>query len=187
MRNESVSKWRENNPDKRSDYRKRDKLKRRLRNLSVLPEPNEPLNENQELIIKQINEKTFIMPQQWSWIRLKDKEKITQEQLRDLEISFFNKDKLNYQLLKRGFENSKVRNLEFNIDITDIVIPDKCPFFNIPFNKGRFTHSIDRIDSTKGYVKGNIQIISRQANVMKMDSTKEELINFAKGVLSILS
>jgi hypothetical protein len=69
MRNESVSKWRENNPDKRSDYRKRDKLKRRLRNLSVLPEPNEPLNENQELIIKQINEKTFIMPQQWSWIR----------------------------------------------------------------------------------------------------------------------
>ena len=34
---------------------------------------------------------------------------------------------------------------------------------------------IDRIDSSKGYVKGNVRVISKRANTLKNNATIEEL------------
>ena len=90
---------------------------------------------------------------------------------------------------------AKKNGTEFNIDADDIQIPERCPILNIPIvrefrgggnkNKGpRATSpSIDRLDNTKGYVKGNIQIISHKANVMKNSATPEELLQFAFWVI----
>ena len=73
------------------------------------------------------------------------------------------------------------------ITIEDIHIPDKCPYLQQPFDftgKGSpWTPTLDRIDSTKGYIKGNIQVLSWKANAMKSNATKEELILFAKAIL----
>lgn len=77
-------------------------------------------------------------------------------------------------------ERSKLFNLEFNLTIDDIVIPSICPILGIPIRivsgEGRTWDgpSIDRIDNEKGYVKGNIIIVSDEANVMKSDSTQRE-------------
>jgi len=82
------------------------------------------------------------------------------------------------------------RNLEFNITEEDIIIPTHCPILGIELTfirgKGRIQSnaSIDRIDSTRGYVKGNIQIISDLANRMKQEATREQLITFATGILN---
>lgn len=43
----------------------------------------------------------------------------------------------------------------------------------------------DRKDSTKGYTKDNVWVISLIANSMKWSSTKEERVLFAKWVLSL--
>lgn len=79
---------------------------------------------------------------------------------------------------------AKKKNIEFNIEKTDIVIPKLCPILKIPFNHSRYQGrrfngaSIDRIDPTKGYIKGNIQVISDLANRMKANATIEQLKEF---------
>lgn len=72
---------------------------------------------------------------------------------------------------------------EIDISLSDIPeIPEHCPVF--PWIKilVRIGHrhrsdsspSLDRIDSSKGYVKGNIRIISWRANLLKNNGTLQE-------------
>lgn len=80
------------------------------------------------------------------------------------------------------------KGLEFNLELSDIVIPEKCPLLEVPFHFGTkecydYSPSIDRIDNSKGYVKGNIQIISMKANAMKNSASLEELYTFCKNIL----
>lgn len=74
-------------------------------------------------------------------------------------------------------------NLDFDIEVPDIVIPEICPVLKVPlYLKTKFAPSLDRIIPSKGYIKGNIQVISRKANLMKQDATQEELERFADWV-----
>lgn len=70
--------------------------------------------------------------------------------------------------------------LEYDLTHDDIVIPDTCPIFDIPliFDGRKRTDnsaSIDRIDNSKGYVKGNVVVVSYKANRLKSDATLDEL------------
>lgn len=63
----------------------------------------------------------------------------------------------------------------FNLTKADINIPEVCPVFEKPFDEvGGW--SVDRIDSSVGYVRGNVQTISWRANQLKRDATYEELV-----------
>lgn len=71
-------------------------------------------------------------------------------------------------------------NLDFNITEDDFEIPKYCPILGIKLSQVRSSHkdknaapSLDRIDTTKGYVKGNIAVISFQANRYKSNMTNE--------------
>lgn len=61
-----------------------------------------------------------------------------------------------------------------------------CPYLNWPLThtagKAKTLASLDRIDSADGYVKGNVQVVSYLANMMKSSATKTELLLFAEGV-----
>jgi len=67
------------------------------------------------------------------------------------------------------------KGLEFNLTYTYLlsICPDKCPVFNVDFmfigNKqmNSISPSIDRLDPTKGYVEGNVVIVSLKANAIK--------------------
>jgi hypothetical protein len=89
-----------------------------------------------------------------------------------------------YMVIKAR-KRAKLMGYDFNIDESDIVIPKRCPLLGIELINGigkgtqgemrdHFV-SIDRIDSSKGYVKGNVWVISYRANRLKADATLEEL------------
>jgi len=93
-----------------------------------------------------------------------------------------------------GSANTRAKefNLPFNIISEDIKLIKICPLLKIPLEYGntkieKYSASLDKIDPQKGYVKGNIQVISMLANQMKSSANKEELIIFSKNILNFYS
>ncbi len=83
-------------------------------------------------------------------------------------------------LYSNAKQRAKKSNIPFTITKEDIEIPDTCPVFGFPLKReDRETWmnapSIDRIDNTKGYIKENIIVVSRRANILKKDATIDEL------------
>lgn len=87
-------------------------------------------------------------------------------------------------LLNASKQRAILKNREHSITLEDIKelypIDGKCPVFgfDLEFNSEGFKEtspSIDRIDSSKGYTKDNIQIISWKANRLKSCATVEDL------------
>lgn len=90
---------------------------------------------------------------------------------------------LKQTLYKLAKGRARKKGLEFNIELKDIHIPKKCPILKVPLIcSTRYSPSIDRIYPDKGYVKGNIAVISALANSMKANATPQELLIFAKNI-----
>lgn len=92
-------------------------------------------------------------------------------------------------------QRAKDRGLPFAITAAGIAIPKLCPVFKVPLAAkesgvrglgiaNRYCMSLDMIDPTLGYIPGNIQVISGLANAMKNNASREELVLFARWVLS---
>lgn len=95
-----------------------------------------------------------------------------------------NKEKSMWKAAKK---RAVEKNLIFDIEVEDIVIPPHCPILGIPLEMnnggpGRNSPSLDKICPLSGYTKNNIQVISYMANTMKCDATTEQLLAFADWV-----
>lgn len=82
---------------------------------------------------------------------------------------------------------ARAKGLPFNIDLSDIHIPETCPVLGIPLSLGTGRHvpsspSLDRLIPELGYTKGNVNVISMRANMVKHNSTYEELEKVYKWV-----
>lgn len=82
-------------------------------------------------------------------------------------------------------DNALKRNIEYNISneyIWDLFIAQnrKCALSNIELTfknkKNKGTASLDRIDSSKGYIEGNVQWIHKHINKMKTDFNQDYFI-----------
>lgn len=96
-----------------------------------------------------------------------------------------------YSGLREHFRRVKKRDKNYNITLDDLLeIWDKqnkiCVYSGVKLNHPNdggsniFKASLDRIDSDKGYVKGNIQFISVVCNYAKNNMTHEEMLEFCK-------
>jgi len=72
--------------------------------------------------------------------------------------------------------------IPFNLDPDDVIAPDYCPVLGIALHKGQgmgpkdYSPSVDRIDPSKGYVKGNVLVVSQRANRIKQDASPSEIL-----------
>lgn len=86
---------------------------------------------------------------------------------------------------------------EHSLTIEDIrsLMVSVCPYFGIKLSYQMNSHgkipfnaaTIDRIDSTKGYIPGNVRIISWGANRLKSNLTDKQLLTLAKNILRLHS
>jgi hypothetical protein len=85
-----------------------------------------------------------------------------------------------YQLWNLAKQRAKAKGLEFTITPDDIVIPERCPILgvvlerNTGYGPSPRSPSLDRIEATKGYVSGNVAVISYRANAIKSDANAAE-------------
>jgi thymidylate synthase ThyX len=85
--------------------------------------------------------------------------------------------------------NAQKRNISFSLAPGDVEWVTHCPILGLELEYSSSlsdndnSPSIDRIDSRKGYERGNVWVISSLANRMKNDADKDNLIKFAKGIL----
>jgi hypothetical protein len=90
-------------------------------------------------------------------------------------------------MFRRARSRAKRTGREFSITEADVVIPERCPVFNIPLVVGRKdfreaegggrenSPSLDRIRNELGYVHGNVAVVSWKANAMKSKHSLEDL------------
>lgn len=157
---------------------KRARITYELRTSGILPKLGEPLNDEQQNILDYVSEnyeipiksfltkyKHLVSPEYNLWYRIKT------------AIQKNNKR-------KHGEEF-------FNINVDDIFIPKYCPYLGIELStniedcRSINYYTLDRIDSSKGYVKDNVQVISYLANTMKNNSTLKQLITFSENVIKL--
>lgn len=94
-------------------------------------------------------------------------------------INLWAKDHYEKNYLKRMWYGAKARakreNLPFEIEVSDLIIPEFCPILGIKLEirgeNRESSPSIDRIINKGGYTKDNIKIISSRANRLKSDAS----------------
>ena len=90
----------------------------------------------------------------------------------------YRKDNIEKSLFYSAKFRAKTNNLDFNIEMEDIVILDKCPVLGIEISTSKEKNnspSLDRIIPSLGYTKGNVRVVSWRANWIKNNMSAEEV------------
>lgn len=105
---------------------------------------------------------------------------------RGVRVSWFNKFK----------SNAELRGLDWDLSLDDIADlmesqNSKCCLtgWSIEFPESghpqKAPASIDRVNSNLGYIKENVQLVTRQVNMMKQAYTQEEFIKVCRAVAKL--
>ena len=74
-----------------------------------------------------------------------------------------------YGMFYAARKRANAKGLDFSISIEDVVIKDSCPCCSQPMVRP----SLDKIKPSLGYVKGNVEVICFDCNVIKSYGTAE--------------
>ena len=95
---------------------------------------------------------------------------------------------------KRGLPHASHAELKAEINRQIKASNNHCPIFGTKFERntssrgaGDTSPTLDKIIPSKGYVIGNLQVISAKANRIKNDATPEELMLVAQHSMRIIA
>lgn len=141
---------------------------------------------NRDNILQRVKERSSTMKEELSAYHKVYRE-INKEKLASIDYSNKRKNP-ELDLYRRIKARAHKQKLDFDLKLSDIIIPEFCPVLHIPLFIGEGiaspnSPSMDRIDPTKGYTKDNVQVISYKANTMKSNANEVDLLLFAYWVL----
>lgn len=97
-------------------------------------------------------------------------------------------------LIRLARRRALKQGLPFDLTPEDIHVPEFCPALGIRLERnvggraqGKRSPTLDRIDPRKGYVRGNVIVLSAKANQMKSTGAPEELERVAAFVRQLVS
>lgn len=87
------------------------------------------------------------------------------------------------RLIREAKYRAKRAGIPFDLQPEDVVIPARCPALGIRLSFGggntyaarSNSPSLDRIDHAKGYVKGNVIVVSNLANGIRQRATPTDI------------
>lgn len=85
-------------------------------------------------------------------------------------------------MVYRSRVRAKKKGIDHSISLEDVVYTERCPVLDIPLNwfSQKYAQddspSLDRVIPERGYIKGNVIIISNKANRIKQNATSEEIL-----------
>jgi len=166
----------------------------KLKILKIILLPQSIKNRNKVLYKCKCDCGKYVNRERWSMLRFKSKNtscgcvfsETGKNHFRyrgcgDLPMSHFT-------AIKSGASERKIK---FNISIDYIwelflLQNKKCKLSNLPIKFGNkrgkvpTTASLDRIDSSKGYVKGNVQWVHKHINLMKWDLDEPQFLKYCE-------
>ena len=96
-----------------------------------------------------------------------------------------------YRMFIDAKERAIQEGLPFDIELDDVVIPCVCPLLGIDIHKDSEklcdnSPSLDKLIPSKGYVKGNVLVVSYKANRIKSNASIDELMTLTENLHNIL-
>jgi len=108
---------------------------------------------------------------------------MTPLELKRVRMRKYRKAFPNFTLLALAKQRARRSGLPFNLSAEDIVIPRLCPVLGCALKHGRNKRPIDqsptldRIRPNRGYVKGNVIVISALANRIKSTANWKQILS----------
>ena len=94
-------------------------------------------------------------------------------------------DRIRGYIIRNSKYCAKRRGIPFDLKYTDFELPEYCPILGVKIEYGSESNgnspnhaTLDRIDNSKGYIPGNVMIISRLANAMKNEANFDQFQKF---------
>lgn len=109
------------------------------------------------------------------------------------EVYISESDRIKGYMLRNTRYTAKRRGISCSLHYSDFEIPKFCPILGVPLtymceSDGNHPYhaTIDRIDNSKGYEKGNVIVISRLANAMKNSANFELILKFCNNMPKLI-
>lgn len=145
-----------------------------------------------QIVLEHPNRKEYIEKSNKNKLEKSQEDPDYRNYLNEINKKYYHSEKgIIAHMLYEAKKRAAKKNLEFDLTEEDIILPTHCPILETEFVKGdssdySMTYSLDRIDNSKGYVKGNVRVISMLANSMKNSATSEQLEAFSRNILNYI-